>query len=72
MNPSVELEQSTPKVKLHIFSEFQKDFGGNTTVSMVNSWLELYQSTRNIYADFAIGLTECTRVTGVNSWVELF
>ena len=75
VNPWVELVQSTPKIILHIFSEFQRDFMGTTTVSMVNSWEELYQSTLktvlHIYADFARGLFGCTRVTGVNSWVEL-
>jgi len=42
---------------------------------MVNSWVELVLTTPkvilHIYADFARGLTGCTRVTGVNEWVEL-
>ena len=43
---------------------------------MVNSWVELQESTPrailHIYANLARGLTGCTRVTGVNSWVDLF
>ena len=45
-----------PKVILHIFFEFLRDFRLPTRVSRVNSWVELYQSTPraifHIYDDF--------------------
>ena len=57
VNPWEELVQTTIKVILHIFSEFQRDFRGTTRVSIVNSWVELYQSTPkailHIYAELA-------------------
>ena len=43
---------------------------------MVNSWVEMYQSTRkailHIYGDVARRLTQYPRVKEVNPWVELF
>ena len=43
---------------------------------MVNSWVQLYQSTPrailHIYGDVARGLTEYTRLKEVNPWIELF
>ena len=48
MNPRLYLIQSTAKVILHIFSEFQGDFSGNKRVIRVNPWVELVQSTTKV------------------------
>ena len=76
MNPWVELVQSTPEIILQIFSEFQRDFMGTTTVSTVNSWEDFYPSTPkailHIYADLARGLLGCTRVTRVKLKGRIF
>ena len=63
VNPWLELVQSTPKVKIHVISEFQRDFRGTTRVSMVNSGVEFYQTMPrailHFYAEFAERLTGC-------------
>ena len=72
--PMGSIGTKVPPKSNYTSSMSSKEIPGNYH-SLVNSWLELYQSSpkaiMHIYADVARGLTGCTRVTGVNSLVEL-